>query len=741
MLRRRIRSTFRCEYMPSALALLALQSACDPKWRELKEDAPNSPDQGQARLQPARDETPSNTADAVSSSSDGVEVVCSDGDCPQVAGAVDSSDTCGSGGDAGTCSPLPLCEGDAGACEATCPGCFVEETCVAGDAVNPGNPCLICNPEIDPRGWSNNDGVTCDDGLFCTTDDVCAASVCKSTPRQCEDGVACNGVSKCDETAAKCTDDVNQCGANALCNVQTDSCVSTCPGCIINGVCLPVGTEASGNPCLVCDPTRSTTTFSAAAGKNCGAGPTACSQQDTCNGQGVCQPNHLPVTSSCGNPASGSCDQPDTCDGNGNCQQRLSQNGAACDDGAFCTTGDQCQGGQCRPTGNQNCGANRTCNEAANQCQCQGCQIGNTCVAPGSGDPANACQICDLSRSATAYSVNVGASCGSPATECSGQDTCNAQGQCAANNLDNTSCQQNAGLCVGGTCRPGLGRACQQGGTPCANNLPCTNGVCQVPTVGNGAACGVNASCNSAVGLQCLASGTCGCPAGRHFCGGGITSCSANNDITHCAVTSTTCTDCTQANANAACGGTGCNNTCRGTTLSCPGTGGKPNCGSWDFETGIQGWVAGPGTVGAMTIRVSAAQHVSGTNSLAVAFSPPFLPDGSVTNGSYRIQVSLCGGSAIDLRGKRLQAQIFIDADPANTLPAAGADTYDAPRAAPVALNSVPLTTRVWTSVTTDPLPAGTGVSSETNIGFEVVVKFGSSPTPGTIFFDDISVL
>ncbi len=82
-----------------------------------------------------------------------------------------------------------------------------------------------------------------------------------------------------------------------------------------------------------------------------------------------------------------------------------------------------------------------------------------------------------------------------------------------------------------------------------------------------------------------------------------------------------------------------------------------------------------------------------------------------------------------------------MDADPVNTLPAAGADTYDAPGAAPVVLNSVGLTTGVWTLVTTDPLPAGTGVSSETNFGFEVTVKFGSAPTPGTIFFDDISVL
>jgi hypothetical protein len=141
-----------------------------------------------------------------------------------------------------------------------------------------------------------------------------------------------------------------------------------------------------------------------------------------------------------------------------------------------------------------------------------------------------------------------------------------------------------------------------------------------------------------------------------------------------------------------------------------------------------------------MTIAVSTAQHVSGTHSLAVAFVPVVLADGP-RDGSYRIQVSLCGGSGIDLGSKRLRAQIFIDADPANTLPPfVLADTYAAPGAMAAVWNldvSVPL--GAWTSVTTtDPFPPGTVV---TNIGFELGIKFGSAPTPGTIYFDDLSVL
>jgi hypothetical protein len=383
------------------------------------------------------------------------------------------------GGDAGSCPPTSLCSPDAGAvCEATCPGCLIEGECVGVDTLHPDTICRICDPERNPREWSPNDGAACDDGLYCTVDDVCTASACHGAPRVCEDGVACNGISTCNEMGRSCSPDVNGCGSNALCSIQTDSCVSTCTGCVIEGVCLASGTEASGNPCLVCDPTRSVAAFSAATGKNCGAAPTACSQQDTCDVQGRCQPNHLPATTPCGSAASGSCDQPDACDGNGNCQQRLRQNGTPCNDGAFCTVGDQCQGGECVPTANQNCGANRSCNEANDQCQCQGCQVANTCIAAGAVNPSNPCQVCDLNRSATAFSANVGAQCGSSATDCSGQDTCNAQGQCTANNFtDGTSCNSlPGGSCQGGSCVA----ARQQDGTACTVASQCVSGFCRL---------------------------------------------------------------------------------------------------------------------------------------------------------------------------------------------------------------------------------------------------------------------
>lgn len=387
-----------------------------------------------------------------------------------------TDDNC-SDADGGLCAPVPICEGDAGSCEATCPGCFIDGVCVAPQAIEASNPCHVCDPERDPSSWSNNDGVTCNDGLFCTVDDVCSAGSCAGSLRNCDDGVACNGVSTCLEDADACSPPLSQCGSNAVCDVATDSCKSTCDGCIVAGVCVLAGTEAPGNPCQVCDPTNSATGYTIVAGKSCGAAATACSGQDTCDAQGRCQSNHLPLGTSCGNSASSSCDQPDACDGNGNCQQRLAPNGTSCDDGAFCTVGDQCQGGRCVATGNQNCGANRACNEGARQCQCQGCQIGNACIASGAANPSNSCQICDPSRNSTAYVANAGAQCGSPATECSGQDTCNAQGQCVANDFaTGASCNSVAGgSCQSGQC---VGPR-QANGTTCTSAAQCLAGFCR----------------------------------------------------------------------------------------------------------------------------------------------------------------------------------------------------------------------------------------------------------------------
>jgi hypothetical protein len=295
---------------------------------------------------------------------------------------------------------------------AACPGCLVSGNCIAVGVVNSENPCEICAPDRDGAGWSSNDGAACDDGLFCTIEDRCGESACRGVERPCEDGVACNGVSICVEDDDACSAGENQCDNLQLCDLELDDCVSTCDGCIVDGVCIAAGVAASNNTCLVCDPVQSTTRLSVTEGVRCGSAATQCSAQDTCDAQGQCAPNHLPAGTICG-PLSTQCDADDTCDGSGQCARRVAPNGSACDDGQFCTDPDRCQGGQCLGSSARNCGQNRSCDEALNTCVSDLSQPGEPCsnnadceTGPctlwfvdsdgdnfGAGDPIGACGV------------------------------------------------------------------------------------------------------------------------------------------------------------------------------------------------------------------------------------------------------------------------------------------------------------------------------------------------------------
>jgi hypothetical protein len=395
----------------------------------------------------------------------------------------------------------------------TCPGCSIEGECVAAGEVNPDNPCQVCAPTLDTAGWSSNEGQACDDGLFCTTLDVCVAGSCVGAARECDDGIACNGVTVCVEDQSSCSPSQNQCNDGALCDVQTGTCVMTCEGCVVDGICLPPAMSAAQNPCLLCDPARSTTSLSAAEGQPCGASATGCSGQDTCDAAGECQRNDIEAGTPCGAEVANECDAADTCDGNGQCVARRADNGTLCEDGLFCTIGDQCQGSTCVGGGPRACGDTERCSEDVGQCVCAGCSVNGSCVGAGAPNPANPCQICDPARSATAYSANVGAACGAAATVCSGQDTCDAQGECAPNHLAaGAACGALGPQCDAGDSCDGNGQCVQrvaQDGSPCDDGQFCTNGdTCQGGACRSGAArnCGVNQTCDEGAD-QCLCGG------------------------------------------------------------------------------------------------------------------------------------------------------------------------------------------------------------------------------------------
>lgn len=354
-----------------------------------------------------------------------------------------------SGGDTPS---MQLCDGGVPSSCLACPGCLIDGVCRADESTNPNNFCQICDLGRDTERWSNRQGGECDDQLFCTTGDTCAEGSCVGVARTCEDGVACNGISVCDELVDACTPGSPQCDQGELCDATSNRCVSTCDGCIIDGTCIADGVVNPANPCLVCDPARSAGSYSVAPGRPCGAEASVCSGQDTCDELGVCQPNHAPSGTPCGSAVSNACNQPDTCNGNGFCEQRLASNASPCNDGQFCSVGDECQGGSCVANAFRSCGVGRTCDENADQCRCLGCEISGSCLVAGTVSSANPCQVCDPGRSSTSFSPVV----------CAAGRLCDQTGRCACP-AGQTEVNGNCGILDG---------------QPCASAPLCFSGSC-----------------------------------------------------------------------------------------------------------------------------------------------------------------------------------------------------------------------------------------------------------------------
>lgn len=203
----------------------------------------------------------------------------------------------------------------------------------------------VCNQATDQcEVVDEDDGVACDDGLFCTINTVCQGGVCTGgeentcgvTPSGCE-------VVTCDESSQTCAATPGNEGAPCTpadpCQLMGTCAGGTCVGapkdcsfvplpseCFVpacnpmSGVCEAIPGN-DGQPCL--DGDLCTVGTVCAAGSCGGGSPVDCtSAGDACNA-GVC------------NPASGQC------------EAQPANDGMSCDDGSACTAGDVCAMGTC----------------------------------------------------------------------------------------------------------------------------------------------------------------------------------------------------------------------------------------------------------------------------------------------------------------------------------------------------------------------------------------------------------
>lgn len=491
-----------------------------------------------------------------------LNTTCFNGACASATGVVVSCED-GNPCTADTCSPMSGC--------AHSP--ITNYSVCSNDNDCPLRPCMrgVCQPNSTCTYVVDDSNVVgCLDSLFCNGIEYCAAGVCsQGMPPSCDDGNSCT-IDSCNYTLNACQNAPNPilpfCTSSNLC--------ATVSRCDVTGACVPQGFT-------VCSPAP------------------ACHALTGCNpSTGLCEYSSLPDASPCndGNPCtnqdacvSGSCvgaghvicapiDQchaTGVCDTlTGLCSLPLLPDGAACDDGLFCTPASACAAGFCLPTAAPTCPF--PVDTPDPQCQTAMCDdFGDTCLLVNLpdytpcvfSDPAGPCSGADeclMGRCTRSYRTGQlcraadSSGCDVPEFCLPGEDLCPAD----ASMPDATPCDSGLyctlGLCEGGTCAASVPRDCSDldgmcrvgvcsesmrmcmranrpDNTPCSTGVveeciqydSCQNGNCthtfadSHTPCGNNFPCFLNASC-SGVNMLCIPQAFRDCSALDNECGAGI---------------------------------------------------------------------------------------------------------------------------------------------------------------------------------------------------------------------------
>jgi MYXO-CTERM domain-containing protein len=336
-------------------------------------------------------------------------------------------------------------------------GCLISGICRTAGQANPDNPCEQCAPANRTQWTRKVDGSPCEDGLFCTTGDMCADGVCASgLPRNCAvAGDACNTY-ECLEAETRCTatpvtngttcqDDGNACTLDVCtdgtcdhptvpndcegrqCGPSPSGChaCGTCPagfGCDSGGVCTDL---CQGITCPECQGCEGGFCVSANEGGACTSDGNACTRNvcatgscthppatdgTACNDSSLCTRSDMCFSGTCvgGDPvvctALDSCHNAGNCDpSTGLCSNPPAANGTPCSDGDPCTLDDECQTGAC-VSGTPvicpdpaECRTRGTCDPANGQCSDPPEADGVACASDGLACTRDQCQggACD----------------------------------------------------------------------------------------------------------------------------------------------------------------------------------------------------------------------------------------------------------------------------------------------------------------------------------------------------------
>ncbi len=403
-------------------------------------------------------------------------------------------------GAAADCSDKNPCTVDSCAADI---GCL--HTTLAGPC-DDGNACTV--NDACAGGACVGSKKPCDDGLLCTFDS------CDGTSGTCQhlaDPTACNDQNPCTADTCDLTADCQHAvDDTAVCDDGNVCTSDSCKG----GKCVSV-VKCDCAVDLDCDDKNPCTTDVCQAGKCVAknADGASCSPADKCQapgsgtcGAGACVVGNTPVDCS----SAGDACNTGTCDAStGKCQAVAKASGTACDDGNGCTVGDVCAGGKCSGGTPVVCAA-KACQTAtcvstgasSHSCSLAAqpigtgcddglfCTVGDQCDASGScgGTPfaCNSSSVCVIAQCSEAQQgcVNVNAG-GSVACDdglfCTVNDVCDGAGGCAGGGPK--PCP--GGACVTGVCdeptdqcltQPTAG--CCTVDTDCDDGFSCTQDSC-----------------------------------------------------------------------------------------------------------------------------------------------------------------------------------------------------------------------------------------------------------------------
>jgi hypothetical protein len=360
------------------------------------------------------------------------------------------------------CEPLQCCTD--GTCQAC--ACIIGDKGFEAEAVNPHNPCEVCDPNQSATAWTpaaNNTacgehqiccaGTCCAIGGCCTEIGTCLACLCVVDGLTIEAGVTnpANGCEVCDPLVSTtawspavdespCADAFGQVCCAGLCCPRGQCCVAGTCGpcrCTIGQVEFVAGDRNPANGCEVCTPALTATDWSLVPDNEpCGDDPdlvccrgVCCTDGNCCHSsEGTCGPEPCLCTIGEEEIAEGEINPENECQ---HCDPTANPNDwAPVDDDSPCgPNGDQvCCAGEC-------CLPGDCC--ALGTCQPCGCRIEGQSFAEGQVNPDNECEVCDPAVSTTDWSPHSEPTrCAFNEGRCCGRECCFAQccpeGACCA---------------------------------------------------------------------------------------------------------------------------------------------------------------------------------------------------------------------------------------------------------------------------------------------------------------------